>query len=233
MLGLTLRDEFRGKRLKGAAIDRRLWRDSMVMVHARLRLAWSNFATVVPGKLYRSNHPTPGRLERLHARFGVRTLVNLRGKRDCGSDGLSRDAAARLGIDHLDMAFESRGAPHRAWILRFYEMCQTMGFPALILCKFGADRGGLALLFEGGTAAEALGQLALRFGHIGRSPTGVLDAFFMHYPRMRSGRMGLWSGSGMSTMRMGCEAIFAPMGWRNLSPTHYCRGSGTIRFRFQ
>ena len=194
MLGLTLRDEFRGKRLKGAAIDRRVWRDSMVMVHARLRLAWSNFATVVPGKLYRSNHPTPGRLERLHARFGVRTLVNLRGKRDCGSDGLSRDAAARLGMDHIDMAFESRGAPHRERILRFYEMYQTMAFPALMHCKSGADRAGLAsglaLMFEGGTAAEALGQLSLRFGHFGRASTGMLDAFFLHYQAVAEGRMG-------------------------------------------
>ena len=164
------------------------------MDHAVLRLGWSNFAAVIPGKLYRSNHPTPGRLARLHARFGLRTLVNLRGKRDCGSDALTRDAAARLGMDHLDMAFESRGAPHRARILRFYELYQTMAFPALIHCKSGADRAGLAaglaLMFEGGSAAEALGQLALRFGHFSRAPTGVLDAFFLHYQAVAEGRIG-------------------------------------------
>ena len=70
---------------KGTAADKGVWWDSMVMDHAVLRLGWSNFAAVIPGKLYRSNHPTPGRLARLHARFGLRTLVNLRGKRDCGS----------------------------------------------------------------------------------------------------------------------------------------------------
>ena len=179
---------------KGTAADQGVWFDSLVMDHAVLRLGWSNFATVIPGKLYRSNHPTPGRLARLKARFGLRTLVNLRGKRDCGSDALSRDAAARLGMAHIDMAFESRGAPHRERILRFYDLYRTMAFPALIHCKSGADRAGLAaglaLLFEGGTTAEALGQLSLRFGHFNRSPTGVLDAFFLRYQVVAEGRIG-------------------------------------------
>ena len=34
-----------------------------------------------------------------------------------------------------------------------------------------------------------LGQLALRFGHFKRSPTGVLDAFFLHYQAVDEGRM--------------------------------------------
>ena len=49
--------------------------------------------------------------------------------------------------------------------------------------------GGLALLFEGGTAAQALGQLSMRFGHFNRSPTGVLDAFFLHYQATAEGRV--------------------------------------------
>ena len=69
-----------------------------------------------------------------------------------------------------------------------------MAFPALIHCKSGADRAGLAaglaLMFEGGSAAEALGQLALRFGHFSRAPTGVLDAFFLHYQAVAEGRIG-------------------------------------------
>ena len=178
---------------KGTARDPGVWRDSLFVDHAILRLAWTNFGTVIPGKLYRGNHPTPARLRRLHDRYGLRTLINLRGKRDCGSDALSRDAAARLGMAHVDMAFESRGAPQRDRVLRFYDLYQTITFPALMHCKSGADRtglaGGLALLFEGGTAADALGQLSMRFGHFNRSPTGVLDAFFLHYQATGEGRM--------------------------------------------
>jgi hypothetical protein len=32
--------------------------------------------------------------------------------------------------------------------------------------------------------------LSLRFGHFGRSSTGILDAFFMHYQATGEGRIG-------------------------------------------
>lgn len=169
------------------------WLDSLFVDHAVLRAAWSNFAPVVPGKLYRSNHPTPGRLVALTRRLGLRSLINLRGMRACGSDALSRDAAARLGLRHVDIAFESRGAPHRERVLRFAETYAALDAPALIHCKSGADRAGLAaglaVLLEGGTARDALAQLSWRFGHVRRSRTGVLDAFFLRYARDAEGRL--------------------------------------------
>jgi protein tyrosine/serine phosphatase len=169
------------------------WADSLLVDHAIFRLAWSNFAEVVPGKLYRCNHPTPGRLAALKRRFGIRTLINLRGQRSCGSDALSRDAAERLGLAHVDMAFESRGAPHRDRILRFADIYAQVQRPVLMHCKSGADRAGLAaglaLLFEGGSAADALGQLSWRYGHFARSRTGILDAFFRLYASQAEGRI--------------------------------------------
>lgn len=169
------------------------WRDSLLIDHAVFRALWSNLAEVVPGKLYRSNHPTPARLAAATRRLGLRTLVNLRGQRPCGSDALSRDAALRLGLAHVDLAFESRGAPHRDRVLRFAELYRSIETPALLHCKSGADRAGLAaglaILLEGGTAAEALGQLSWRFGHFNRSRTGVLDAFFIRYARDAEGRL--------------------------------------------
>lgn len=169
------------------------WRDSLLVDHAIFRTVWDNFAEVIPGKLYRANHPTPGRLARYQRRLGLRTLVNLRGHRRCGSDALSREAAERLGLVHLDMAFESRGAPHRDRILRFADLYRALKFPALMHCKSGADRAGLAsglaILFEGGTAADALRHLSWRYGHFSRSRTGILDAFFVHYARVAEGRV--------------------------------------------
>ncbi|MBS4075203.1 tyrosine-protein phosphatase [Ameyamaea chiangmaiensis] len=169
------------------------WNDSLFVDHAVFRLVWTNVHAVIPGKVYRCNHPTPGRLRRLVRRFGIRTLVNLRGHRQCGSDALSRTAARTIGIAHLDMAFESRGAPHRDRIERFEQMYRTLAFPMLMHCKSGADRAGLAsalvVMFEGGTATEALRQLSWRFGHFRRARTGVLDAFFMRYRRDAEGRL--------------------------------------------
>nr|WP_249212453.1 tyrosine-protein phosphatase [Acetobacter persici] len=165
----------------------------MFVDHAIFRLVWTNFHAVVPGKVYRCNHPTPARLKWAMRRFKLRTLVNLRGHRKCGSDALSRTAAARLGLAHVDMAFESRGAPHRDRILRFAGLYQQIAFPMLMHCKSGADRAGLAsglvILFEGGTAERALKELSWRFGHFRQSRTGILDAFFLRYQAEAEGRI--------------------------------------------
>lgn len=168
------------------------WTDSLLADHAVFRVLWDNWAVVLPGRLYRSNHPTPARLAAAARRHGLRTLINLRGQRRCGSDALSRDAAARLGLAHVDMAFESRGAPHRDRILRFARLWREVETPALMHCKSGADRTGLAaglvLLLEGRSAREAMAQLSWRFGHFNRSRTGVLDAFFVRYAVEAEGR---------------------------------------------
>ncbi len=166
--------------------------DSLLIDHGIFRLLFSNFAVVAPGRLYRANHPTPRRLAALTRRHGLKTLINLRGQARNGSDALSRAMAARLGLEFIDMAVESRGAPHRDRILRLHDVYATMRTPALMHCKSGADRAGLAaglwVLFQGGTSAEALRQLSLRFGHIRRSRTGILDAFFLRYAREAEGR---------------------------------------------
>lgn len=179
--------------LMTAADRRRAWRDSLFVDHAIFRLPWTNLSTVVPGRVYRCNHPTPARLARLRGRLGLRTLINLRGHRRCGSDALSRQAAADLNLTHVDMAFESRGAPHRDRILRFYDLYRIVEKPMLMHCKSGADRAGLAsglvVMFEGGTAAQALRQLHWRFGHFNRSRTGILDAFFLRFQAQAEGRI--------------------------------------------
>jgi protein tyrosine/serine phosphatase len=182
---------FRGD-LTSARGRAKAWSDSLLVDHAVFRVLWDNWAPVIPGRLYRSNHPTPARLAAIARRHGIRTIVNLRGHRQCGSDALSREAAARLGLKHIDAPFESRGAPHKDRILRLAEIYRSIEEPALIHCKSGADRAGLAaglfLLLDGGSAQEALAQLSWRFGHFRRSRTGILDAFFIRYAVEGEGR---------------------------------------------
>jgi protein tyrosine/serine phosphatase len=174
---------------KGRAVA---WIDSLFIDHAVFRLVWSNLHAVIPGKVYRCNHPTPARLRRLVQRLGLRTLINLRGQTQSGSDALSRAAAHSLGLAFHDMALESRGAPQRDRILRLHGIYTSMQTPAILHCKSGADRAGLAaglmVLFNGGTAADALRQLSWRFGHIRQAKTGVLDAFFLRFQREGEGR---------------------------------------------
>jgi len=185
---------FRGnlKTARGRALA---WLDSLLVDHAVLRLAWTNFAPVIPGRLYRCNHPTPGRLAALTSRYGLKTLINLRGAGGGGSDALSREMAVRLGLDFVDAPLKSRGAPPRARLLHLTDVFLRMREPALIHCKSGADRAGLAaavfLLMNGVPVTQARRQLALRFGHLTGSDAGVLTAFLLAYAREAEGRKPL------------------------------------------
>ncbi len=165
---------------------------SFTLDHAFLRLVWRNWAEVIPGKVYRSNHLPPWHLARAIRVHGLRSVVNLRGEKPNGSTALSRAVAERLGVEHHFMAFESRGAPHRERVLRFAELYGSLRFPVLLHCKSGADRAGLAaglaLLFEGREIGAAQRELSLRFLHFGRSKTGILDAFFARYAAEAAGR---------------------------------------------
>lgn len=159
------------------------WANALLVDHAVFRAVWRNAAEVAPGRLYRSNHPLPGALRGLVARHGIRTVINLRGRRDrCGADALSRTEAERLGLVHHDAPLESRGAPHRDRLLRLIGLFRDGPEPILVHCKSGADRAGLAagvwLAANGAPPARSAAQLSWRFGHVARSRTGILDAFF-------------------------------------------------------
>lgn len=174
--------------ISSSAGRQRAWLNSLLVDHAALRIGWRNWGVVEPGRLYRSNHPLPWQLAAAQRRFGLRSVINLRGHRlDCGSDALGRAQAGRLGLVHADAPFESRGAPHKDRILRLVELLPTLPEPILIHCKSGADRTGLIagiwLLLQGRPVAEALDQLHWRFGHIAASRTGILDAFFHAFAR--------------------------------------------------
>ena len=175
------------------------------------------------GRLYRSNHPLPWQLRHAARRFGLRTVINLRGERaDCGSDRLGRAEAAALGLVHVDAPFESRGAPHRDRILRLAEIYRTMAEPALIHCKSGADRTGLAagiwLLLQGHPPEAALAQLSLRFGHVRQGRTGILDAFFLLYAEAAPGatRSPSWTGCATITTKRRSANPSAPRPWADL-----------------
>jgi uncharacterized protein (TIGR01244 family) len=175
--------------LRGRA---KAWSHSLLVDHAFFRVLWTNFACVDPGILYRSNHPTPAQLRAAVRRHGIRTVINLRGEMPSGSDALSRDAAARLGVSYVDFPLASRRVPHKDRVLRLADVYANATKPMLVHCKSGADRAGLAaglyVIMNGGTSQDALAQLSLRYGHISASRTGVLDAFFARFAREAEGR---------------------------------------------
>lgn len=134
---------------------------------------------------WRSAQPAPRHIRAL-ARQGLRTIVNLRGERQCGSYWLEKDACERQGITLINFKVRSRFAPTREEIKAAAQLFERIEYPMLMHCKSGADRAGLMsvlyrFLREGVPLLEAKQELSLRYGHYRESGSGILDRFFERY----------------------------------------------------
>ena len=164
--------------------DRRAaWASLMLTDHGFLRLIHPNRAKVTDN-LWRSAQPAPADI-RWARRHGIRTVVSLR-KDQFGGDPLEREACAREGLNFERIIMRSREAPSREMLREAIARFPEMPRPVLFHCKSGADRAGLAtalylIIVEGASAATAAKALSLRYGHISRGKTGILDAFIASY----------------------------------------------------
>jgi protein tyrosine phosphatase (PTP) superfamily phosphohydrolase (DUF442 family) len=166
--------------------DYLLDRFDLVMIdHGIFRFIYAN-RHKVSDKVWRSAQPAPSDIARF-VRRGVRTIVNLRGDRDCGSYRLEQAACQRHGVTLLDFkAARSRAAPDRAFFHEAKALFERIEYPMAMHCKSGADRVGLMsalyLIFhEGRPVEEARRQLSIWYGHIKQAETGILDAVFDSY----------------------------------------------------
>ncbi len=170
--------------LKGRANKALDYFDLFFMDHHVFRAVYANRHEIAPG-VWRSAQPSPAQIAYL-ARKGIKTIVNLRGERDCGSYRLQSEACSRHGIRLVNFQLQSRMAPPASVIHQAKALFQEIEYPALFHCKSGADRVGLmsALLLymkEGKPIEQAVRQLSLRYGHFRKSETGVLDYLFERY----------------------------------------------------
>lgn len=158
--------------------------DMLLIDHGIFRLLYLNKHRL-GDKAWRSAQPAPHHI-RMFARHGVRTIVNLRGERLCGSYWLERAECERHGIRLVSFQVRSRAAPTREQILAARELFERIEYPMLMHCKSGADRVGLmSVLYriaqEGVPLEQAQKQLSLRYGHFREADTGILDRFFDSY----------------------------------------------------
>lgn len=158
--------------------------DMLVLDHGVFRLAYLNQHRL-GSEAWRSAQPAPHQIASFK-NLGLKTIVNLRGPRFCGSYWLEQQACARHGMRLVDFQIRSRAAPSKEELLGARDMLDRIEYPMLLHCKSGADRAGLMsalylIVREGRPVAEAKQQLALKFGHIRQSDTGILDYFFERY----------------------------------------------------
>lgn len=154
-----------------------------VMDHGWLRTRWSNEGQIAEG-VYRSNHPTAQDLARWKAR-GIVEVISLRPAQEA-PHAFEVEACEALGLTLRNASLMTRKPPRAVGLLRLLDTFDTIQKPALIHCKSGADRTGLAaamwaIHIEGRPVAEAKRALSFRHLHIRASKTGVLDRFLEAY----------------------------------------------------
>ena len=164
----------------------RAWSNMLLNDHGIFRLIYLN-EHQLSASFIRAAQPSPIDIRRWAA-AGVKTVVNLRGGRESGSWQLEKEACAQAGIGLRDFVLRSRGAPDRETLLSSKAFFGSLEGPAVFHCKSGADRAGfMAALYilahQGGSAAEALQQLSIRYGHFRFAKTGILDHFVETYQR--------------------------------------------------
>ena len=149
--------------------------------------AGGNFHVVVPGKIYRGAQPDEATLESLTKRYGIRTIVNLRGTCHPQEWYLAEAKAAQnLGLSLEDVTCSAGRWPSHTEIRQLVAIFDHAEYPLFLHCRHGADRtgmaGAIALMLKGETSyAEARRQMSLRYGHAPIGRTTVLDRFFDLY----------------------------------------------------
>lgn len=133
--------------------------------------ATGNLHEVVPGVVFRSGQLDPGRFERVAAKFGIRSVLNLRGAAP-GADWYEQEraASAEAGIVHADFAMTSRELLPSDRARDLIALMRDLPTPILIHCEHGSDRSGLASALylaavAGADEDEAEGQLSIAYGH--------------------------------------------------------------------
>ena len=161
-----------------------LYADMLLTDHGIFRMIYLNKHKVAPN-VWRAAQPAPHHIRKI-ARKGIRTIINLRGNRVCGSYFMEQQLCKELGIELVNYQVRSRAAPSKDELRGAKELFERIEYPMLMHCKSGADRAGLmSVLYSiwqlDMPVDQALKQLHWKFGHIRQADTGVLDYFFERY----------------------------------------------------
>ncbi|HVK92354.1 MAG TPA: dual specificity protein phosphatase family protein [Mycoplana sp.] len=131
-----------------------------------------NFHEVIPGELYRSAQPSAAQLDDYVRRYGIKTVLNLRGPSD--RDWYRQEIAEsrRLGIRHVDFRMSAQRLLTTEQSAALIAIMRDAPKPILVHCQAGADRSGLASVIYLQQIAKvdeetAEWQLSLIYGHIG------------------------------------------------------------------
>jgi protein tyrosine phosphatase (PTP) superfamily phosphohydrolase (DUF442 family) len=129
----------------------------------------TNFHAVVPGKIYRSAQLEAETLAEIVRRYGLRSVINLRG---CCPEfdwyHQERQTLQSLNVRQYDIRFSYRAPPPVPELRNLVQVLSDCEKPVLLHCRRGADRTGLAsaiaLICENESLEVARKQLSPFYG---------------------------------------------------------------------
>ena len=132
-----------------------------------------NFHEVIPGVYYRSAQLSGSQFDSYLKRYGIKTVINLRGPHP-GEDWYDAEVAAARSNDalHIDLALSARHDLTEDQSKQLLAILKDAAQPVLVHCQGGADRTGLASVMylqqvAGVPEEKAERQLSVVYGHIG------------------------------------------------------------------
>ncbi|HEV3260367.1 MAG TPA: tyrosine-protein phosphatase [Gemmataceae bacterium] len=159
----------------------------LLAVYVDAILVGRNLHEVVAGRVYRCAQPSGAGLEELVHRYGIRTVINLRGFSPTAPWFVDESRVThRLNLAQENVCLSAYRLPPVPEIRRLVEILDRAEYPVVLHCRRGSDRTGLAsaivLLLQTDTSlAGAREQLGLRYGHVPLGRPANLDQFFDLY----------------------------------------------------
>lgn len=155
---------------------RKIFRSALIVAaiiggYAAYMTLTTNFHTVLPGKLYRSAQPSGEDILEWHQRYGIKTIINLRGPHPNRPwYEVERTVAESNGMTMIDYKMSAQRSLTADDVKELLGILAKAETPVLIHCRSGADRSGLVSAVyvagvAGGSEFYAEMQLTPYYGH--------------------------------------------------------------------
>lgn len=131
-----------------------------------------NFYEVDPGRFYRSAQMTPAELEETVQKFGIKTVISVRGyPQSILNMEPEAQTLARLGVHFYKFDLSTDYFPPQQDLLEILNLFKSSPLPILVHCRSGSDRTGLiSAIYQieemKKPKSEAENQLSFEFWHV-------------------------------------------------------------------
>jgi protein tyrosine/serine phosphatase len=138
----------------------------------------ANFRAVLEGRVYRSGQPSPSHLRAWKEKYGLRTVINLRGT-GTSDYAEERRTAQELGLGLVDLEWSAKRIPGPQAVDSLVQALESAEQPLLVHCAEGVDRSGVAsaltaMVVGGQNYDDARRQLSRKYLNAPAGESGVV-----------------------------------------------------------